>query len=85
MNSRKHALVALFAVQLIYGRNYTIAKTVINENYIKPFGFVLLRVVGATILFWLLSIFFPKPKPNLPKPKYFLFQLKNLSIKYLGT
>lgn len=62
MNSRKHALVALFAVQLIYGLNYTIAKTVINENYIKPFGFVLLRVVGATILFWLVSIFFPKEK-----------------------
>lgn len=62
MNSRKYAILALFAVQLIYGLNYTIAKTVINENYIKPFGFVLLRVIGATALFWLVSLFFPKEK-----------------------
>lgn len=62
MNSRKYAILALFAVQLIYGLNYTIAKTVINENYIKPFGFVLFRVIGATALFWLVSLFFPKEK-----------------------
>jgi len=33
-----------------------------NENYIKPFGFVLLRVAGATVLFWILSLFVPKQK-----------------------
>ncbi len=33
-----------------------------NENYIKPFGFVLLRVAGATALFWILSLFLPKEK-----------------------
>lgn len=49
-------------VQLLYGLNYTIAKTVMNENFIKPFGFVLLRVIGATILFWILSLFVPKEK-----------------------
>ena len=49
-------------VQLLYGLNYTIAKTVMNENYIKPFGFVLLRVAGATLLFWLMSLFLPKQK-----------------------
>lgn len=62
MNSRKYAIAALFTVQLLYGLNYTFAKTVINENYIKPFGFVLLRVIGATVLFWLLSLFLPKEK-----------------------
>lgn len=62
MYSRKYTILALFAVQLIYGLNYTIAKTVINENYIKPFGFVLFRVIGATALFWLVSLFFPKEK-----------------------
>ena len=49
-------------VQLLYGFNYTLAKTVMNENYIKPFGFVLLRVIGATALFWLMSLFLPKEK-----------------------
>ena len=62
MNSRAFAIVALFIVQLLYGFNYTFAKTVMNENYIKPFGFVLLRVIGATILFWILSLFLPKEK-----------------------
>ena len=62
MNSRGFAIFALFMVQLLYGLNYTIAKVVINENYIKPFGFVLLRVGAATILFWAISLFLPKQK-----------------------
>lgn len=62
MKSRGFALFALFLVQLLYGLNYTIAKNVINDNFIKPFGFVLLRVIGATILFWTLSLFLPKMK-----------------------
>lgn len=49
-------------VQLLYGLNFTIAKSVMNENFIKPFGFVLLRVAGATVLFWIMSLFLPKQK-----------------------
>ena len=33
-----------------------------NEGYVKPFGFVLLRVAGATLLFWLMSLFLPNEK-----------------------
>lgn len=62
MNSRGFAIFALFMVQLLYGLNYTIAKVVMNENYIKPFGFVLLRVAGATLLFWLVSLIVPQQK-----------------------
>ena len=62
MNSRKFAIFALIMVQLLYGLNFTIAKTVMNENFIKPFGFVLIRVAGATVLFWIMSLFFPKQK-----------------------
>ncbi|WP_400076014.1 DMT family transporter [Winogradskyella sp. R77965] len=62
MNSRGFAIFALFMVQLLYGLNYTIAKKVINENYIKPFGFVLLRVAAAALLFWIASLFLPKQK-----------------------
>ncbi|MFP4844739.1 DMT family transporter [Winogradskyella sp. PE311] len=71
MNSRGFAIFAVFMVQLLYGLNYTIAKGVMNENYIKPFGFVLLRVAGATILFWLMSLFLPKQKVD--KKDYFKF------------
>lgn len=62
MNSRRLPLLALFGVQLLYGLNYTFAKTVMNESFIKPAGFVLLRVIGATFLFWFISMFMPKQK-----------------------
>jgi len=62
MNSRGFAIVALFLVQLLYGLNFTFAKTVINENFVKPFALVILRVGGATLLFWLFSLFLPKEK-----------------------
>lgn len=62
MESRRFAIFALFMVQLLYGLNYTIAKVVMNENYIKPFGFVLLRVAGATLLFWIVSFIVPQQK-----------------------
>ena len=62
MNSRKFALIAVFLVQLLYGLNYTYAKNVINEGCVQSFAFVVLRVVGATILFWGFSFFFKKEK-----------------------
>ncbi len=62
MNSRGFALFALFMVQLLYGLNYTFAKTVMNGGFIKPFAFVLLRVLGATLLFWLFGIFYKSEK-----------------------
>jgi drug/metabolite transporter (DMT)-like permease len=46
------AHIALFIVGLIYGLNYLIAKDVM-KGYIEPRGFILLRVVGASLLFWL--------------------------------
>ena len=49
-------------VQLLYGLNYTFAKIVINENNVKPFAFALLRVGGATLLFWLLGLFVKQEK-----------------------
>lgn len=62
MNSRGFAIFALFMVQVLYGLNYTFAKMVMNENFVKPFAFVILRVGGATVLFWLFSLFLPKEK-----------------------
>ncbi len=56
MNSRNLAILALFIVALIYGLNYSIAKDVM-PNYVKPFGFIFLRVTGATLIFWTLGLF----------------------------
>ena len=60
--NRLLALVAVFIVQLIYGLNYTFANDVIDGGYIKPYGFILLRISGAVILFWIFSLFTPTEK-----------------------
>lgn len=62
MNSRLFAIVALTIVQLIYGLTYTFANVIIDKGLIKPFGFILLRIIGATVLFWLLSFFTKQEK-----------------------
>ena len=59
MKSRALALLAAFGATAIYGMNHTIAK-VVMPHYIGPFGFIMLRVVGACILFWLVSFLIPK-------------------------
>lgn len=61
MSKRTWALIAAMMVSIIYGVSFTIAKDVM-PLYVKPFGFILLRVFGATVLFWLVSFFGPKEK-----------------------
>ena len=61
MSKRTLAFLAAIGATTIYGLNHTIAKGVM-PLYIKPFGFILLRVIGASILFWMISIFGPKEK-----------------------
>lgn len=64
MSKRTWALLAATMVSIIYGLSFTIAKDVM-PTYVKPFGFILLRVIGATVLFWLISFFGPKEKIQL--------------------
>ncbi len=61
MNKRIRAHLFLLIVNVIYGANYTIAKNLMRE-YIQPKGFILLRVIGATTLFVLISPFFKKER-----------------------
>ena len=61
MNTRTLALIALFITALIYGVTFTIAKDVM-PLYIKPYGFILLRVLGATIVFWIVGTFIKAKK-----------------------
>ncbi len=53
MKNTTKAHLALVAVNLLYGGNYIIAKEV-TPAFIKPFGFIVIRVTMATMLFWLL-------------------------------
>ena len=61
MNKRNLGLLAAFGATVIYGFNHTIAKNVM-PTYIEPFAFILLRVLGAAVLFWFLSVFFKNEK-----------------------
>lgn len=61
MSKRHLAIFAAFAASFIYGVNHTIAKDLM-PTYIKPFGFIMLRVLGAALLFWITSLFLPKEK-----------------------
>lgn len=62
MRARNLALVAALIVQVMYGLNYTFAKDVMVGGFVKPYAFIVLRVGGATLLFWLFSFIGPKEK-----------------------
>jgi len=55
------AHLAIFGANLIYGLNYVIAKGIMPD-YLQPRVIILFRVLGATIVFWLVSNFFSKEK-----------------------
>jgi len=61
MSARHLALIAATFVSLIYGVTFTIAKDVMPE-YLQAYGFIVLRVGGSTLLFWLVWLFLPKEK-----------------------
>jgi drug/metabolite transporter (DMT)-like permease len=61
MSKRNVALFGATIVSVIYGITFTIAKDVMPQ-YIDAYGFILLRVSGAMILFWISWLFMPKEK-----------------------
>lgn len=56
--------LALFSAQVIYAMNYSIAKDIMPQ-YLHPVSLVFLRIVGAMVLFWILSIFIRKDRQNV--------------------
>ncbi len=75
MNNRALALLAAFGATTIYGMNHTIAK-VVMPHYVGPFGFIMLRVVGASILFW--SVSFITPKETIERKDFFRIAIASL-------
>ena len=55
------AHLAIIGANIIYGLNYVIAKGIMPD-YLQPRVIILFRVVGATIIFWLVSSLFSKEK-----------------------
>lgn len=61
MSKRLLAIFAAIGATTIYGLNHTIAKGIM-PHYVQPFGFIILRVLGASVLFWLISPWGPKER-----------------------
>lgn len=61
MNARIVAILAAFTASFIYGVNHTIAKGLM-PTVIQPYGFILLRVSGAALIFWIISLFYKNEK-----------------------
>lgn len=59
MDKRTLAIFAALGATLIYALNHTIAKDVM-PTYAQGFGFIGIRLIGATVLFWLLGLLIPK-------------------------
>ena len=84
MNKRTLGLLAALGATLIYGFNHTIAKNVM-PTYIQPFGFIFLRVLGAAILFWILSLFFKNQKIDIKDwPRILLCSFLGMVINMLA-
>ena len=54
----------MFIVALIYAANYTIAKPVMSGEtpFVRPFGFIMMRVLAATALIWISHLLFVREK-----------------------
>ena len=61
MNKVLKAHLALLIANLIYSGSFTLAKEV-TPLFIKPFGFVLIRVTCAAIAYWLMDFFLIREK-----------------------
>lgn len=83
MDKRTLALLAALGATTIYGLNHTIAKEVM-PTYIQGFGFVQVRLLGAAILFWLVSLFIPQQKiERADVPKMLLCALLGMVVNML--
>ena len=82
MNKQLLAHLALIGAQLIYGANYTIAKEVMPD-YIQPFGFIVLRCLGAVSLFWITGLFIKEKVAKSDLPKLALCALFGIAINQL--
>ena len=61
MSKRVLALIAALVATSIFGINHTLAKGLMPD-YVQPLGFIVIRVLGAGILFWIVSLFIKNEK-----------------------
>lgn len=83
MNKTVKGHLSLLIANLIYSANYTIAKEVMPV-YITPFGFILLRVIGALVFYWIVSTAFVREKIDYKDiPLFIVLGLFGVAINQL--
>jgi drug/metabolite transporter (DMT)-like permease len=70
--------IACFTAYAIFGVNIIVCKDLTSGHLISPIGIFTLRSLGAGLMFWILSLFFPAEK--VEKKDY----LKILAAAFLG-
>ena len=84
MTVRSKASWAALGASTIYALNHTIAKGVM-PTYVQGFGFTMIRLIGATILFWGVSCWIPAQKIQLSDvPRMILCAILGMGINMLS-
>lgn len=63
MSESLKAHISLFTAQVIYALNYSLAKDLM-PHYVGPGALVLLRILGACLMFWTVSLFIDVKAPE---------------------
>jgi drug/metabolite transporter (DMT)-like permease len=84
MSKRNFALIGATFVSLIYGVTFTIAKDVMPQ-YIDAYGFILLRVGGAVILFWLVWLIMSLIRPSIKEKIVFSDFPRIIAAAFFGV
>jgi drug/metabolite transporter (DMT)-like permease len=83
MNRNVKAHIAVLIANIIYGANYSIAK-LIMPAFIKPFGFIVIRVLVSAVLFFISSkIFINEKVERAGKLKLVLCSIFGVAVNQL--
>ncbi|MBR4689569.1 MAG: DMT family transporter [Bacteroidales bacterium] len=84
-NNKLLGHIAIFLAYTIFGFNIITCKNLVSFGVISPIGIFFLRALGATICFWLVSLFLPKEKVDKKDlPKIFLASMLGLFLTQMS-
>ncbi|MBP5582369.1 MAG: EamA family transporter [Bacteroidales bacterium] len=84
-NNKLIGHIAIFLAYSIFGFNNITCKNLVSFGVVSPIGIFFLRALGATICFWLVSLFLPKEKVDKKDlPKIFLASMLGLFLTQMS-
>lgn len=80
-NNKLIGHLAIFFAYAIFGFNIITCKNLVSFGVVSPLGIFCFRAIGATICFWLVSLFLPKEKVDVKDlPKIFVASMLGLFL-----